>query len=181
MAEIQGKGKGSPKVDLTPMVDLNLLLITFFMLATTLSKPNAMEINMPFKNNQESQSKVKEDAAMTILIGDDHQLYYYHGMGSPDNPPVVMESSFKADGGIRDVIIEKKKTVKQLVSQGVLLPTDELTILIKPDTTCTTDDVIDIIDEMTINGVSIYTLTDITTVDQGFISDYEQKSGAANK
>jgi len=181
MAEIQGKGgKGSPKVDLTPMVDLNLLLITFFMLATTLSKPKAMELNMPFKNKEESKSKVKEDAAMTILLGDDHKIYYYHGIGSPENPPVVMLSSFKSDDGIRDVIIEKKKAVKQLISQGVLTATDELTVLIKPDTSCTTDDVIDIIDEMTINGVSIYTLTDITTVDQSFIADYDKKSPGAN-
>lgn len=175
MAEIQGKGKGTPRVDLTPMVDLNLLLITFFMLATTLSKPKAMEINMPFKEeNQVSQSKVKESAALTILLGKDHKIWYYEGIGSEENPPQLKLTSFKPDGGIRDVLIQKLKDVQQFKNQGVLTATDETTVLIKPDTTCTTDDVIDLLDEMTINGIPIYTIVDITTVDQSFIADAEK-------
>src|SRR5690606_24999279 len=120
MAEIQGKGKGTPRVDLTPMVDLNLLLITFFMLATTLSKPKAMEINMPFKEDKvESQSKVKESAALTILLGKDHKIWYYEGIGSSENPPQLKLTSFKPDGGIRDVLIQKLKDVQQYKNQGV--------------------------------------------------------------
>lgn len=178
MAEIQGKGKGTPRVDLTPMVDLNLLLITFFMLATTLSKPKAMEINMPFKQDKvESQSKVKESAALTILLGKDHKVWYYEGIGSAENPPQLKLSSFKPDGGIRDVLIQKLKDVQQFKNQGVLTATDEATVLIKPDTTCTTDDVIDLLDEMTINGIPIFTIVDITPVDQGFIADAEKTMG----
>lgn len=180
MAEIESKnGKGTPKVDLTPMVDLNLLLITFFMFSTTLNKPKAMEITMPFKKEQEkNDAKVKEDAAITILLGDEHKVYYYEGIGSPENPPVVKAASFSDDEGIRDVLIEKKKKVKTLQASGVLTAEDQLTVLIKPDVTSKTDDVVNIIDEMTINDIKIYTITDITPEDQAFIQNFDKGSAS---
>ncbi len=180
MAEIESKGgkKGTPRVDLTPMVDLNLLLITFFMFTTTLSKPTAMEINMPFKKeNVESQSKVKEDAAITILLGADRKLYYYEGLENIE----VKQTTFDNDGGIRDVLIDKKKRVRALQANGTLNAGDELTVLIKPDITCTTADVVDLIDEMTINDIKIYSITDITKEDQDFIADYERGSSSRPK
>jgi biopolymer transport protein ExbD len=172
MAEIESKnGKGTPRVDLTPMVDLNLLLITFFMFTTTLNKPNAMEINMPFKKeNMESQSKVKEDAAMTILLSGDHKLYYYEGIENPN----VKETTFKSEDGIRDVLIQKVKRVKALKANGTLDAGDELTVLIKPDAESLTNDVIDLIDEMTINDIKIYSITDITPQEIGYIQDYKK-------
>ncbi len=176
MAEIESKGgKGTPRVDLTPMVDLNLLLITFFMFTTTLNKPNAMEINMPFKKeNIESQSKLKEDAAFTVLLSADHKLYYYEGIENPQ----LSETTFQADGGIRDVLIAKKKKVKALQANGTLDAKDELTVLIKPDNKSLTNDVIDLIDEMTINDIKIYTITDITPQELGYIEDYHKGSPA---
>ena len=174
MAEIESKnGKSSPKVDLTPMVDLNLLLITFFMFSTTLNKPKAMEITMPFKQEQ-SDAKVKEDAAITILLGDENKVYYYEGIGSPENPPVVKSASFGSEeNSIRNVLIDKKKKVRALQANGTLTADDQLTVLIKPDVTSVTDDVVNIIDEMTINDIKIYTITDITKEDQKFIVDYD--------
>lgn len=179
MAEIESKnGKSSPKVDLTPMVDLNLLLITFFMFSTTLNKPKAMEITMPFKEQKESEAKVKEDAAMTILLGDDHKIYYYEGIGSPENPPVVKSASFDPENnGIRDILIDKKKKVRALQANGTLTADDQLTVIIKPDVTAETDDVVNIIDEMTINDIKIYTITDITAPDHQFITDFDKGSG----
>ena len=89
MAEIQennsGKGKegkGKQKkmtirVDFTPMVDMNMLLITFFMLCTSLSKPQTMEISMPTKDTQEDmQPKVAASRAITLLVGEDDTVYY---------------------------------------------------------------------------------------------------------
>lgn len=181
MAEIESKnGKSTPKVDLTPMVDLNLLLITFFMFSTTLNKPKAMEITMPFKQEQnENPPQVKDDAAMTILLGDDHKIYYYEGIGSAENPPVVKHATFDPEkNGIRTVLIDKVKKVKALQANGTLAQEDQLTVIIKPDITAKTDDVVNIIDEMTINDIKIYTITDITKEDQQFITDFDK--GAAS-
>lgn len=183
MAEMEVKGgkKGAPRVDLTPMVDLGFLLITFFMFTTTMSKPKAMEIQMPYKDEklkEEDKNKIKESTALTILLSKDHRIYYYEGIGSdPAKPPRVEVTYFKNKDGIRDVIIRKKKSVQDLISQGVLVASDKPTVLIKPDSNSTTDDLINILDEMTINAIPIYAVVDITPVDR----DYIQKTEAANQ
>ena len=74
--------KMTVRVDFTPMVDMNMLLITFFMLCTSLSKPQTMEISMPSNDKtitEEQQTKVKASQAITLLLGDDNKLYYYEG------------------------------------------------------------------------------------------------------
>src|SRR3977135_3715048 len=79
------KGKKlSTRIDLTPMVDLGFLLITFFMYTTTLAKPKTMEINMPYKdpNDKVEPNKIKESVALTILLSKNHRVYYYEGMAS---------------------------------------------------------------------------------------------------
>ncbi len=176
------KGKKlSTRIDLTPMVDLGFLLITFFMFTTTLAKPKTMEINMPFKDpnlTEDNKSKVKESTALTILLSKDHRLYYYEGLGSdPTVPPDVKVTYFKSKDGIRDVIIGKKDKVAALQRSGALGPKDYATILIKPDSTCTYDDMVNILDEMAINAVSTYAIVDITPVDQEFIQKTEQANG----
>src|ERR1041384_6622445 len=87
------KGKKlSTRVDLTPMVDLGFLLITFFMFTTTLQKPKTMEINMPYKdpNKPVDTTKVKASTALTVLLSKDHRVYYYEGLADdPTKPPDV--------------------------------------------------------------------------------------------
>lgn len=182
MADIQVKGgKGSPRVDLTPMVDLGFLLITFFMFTTTMSKPKAMEIQMPFQDDnmkKEDQNQVKESTALTILLSKDHRIYYYSGIGSdPANPPKLEVTGFKDADGIRDAIIKKKKEVQSLVSSGALAADDKITVMIKPADNSTTDDLVDILDEMTINQVPVYAVIDITPVDLEFIAATEKANG----
>lgn len=179
MAEIQVKGgKAPPRVDLTAMVDLGLLLITFFMFTTTMSKPKAMQLQMPYKDSTltiEDRNKVKADEALTILLSKDHRVYYYEGIGDdPLNPPKLEVTYFDENGGIRDVIIKKKQQVRDLINQGVLYADDEMTVIIKPDETSTTDDLVDILDEMTINKVPVFAVVDITDVDKGFIEETEK-------
>lgn len=176
------KGKKlSTRVDLTPMVDLGFLLITFFMFTTTLSKPKTMEINMPFKDEnmkKEDESKVKASTALTILLSKDHRVYYYEGLGdNPEEAPNVQLTYFRPSDGIRDVIINKKKNVEELKQQGVLSATDQATVLIKPDDNSTYDDLVSILDEMSINDIRVYAIVDITEVDQEFIQLTEQGSG----
>ena len=165
------KGKKlSTRIDLTPMVDLGFLLITFFMYTTTLAKPNTMEINMPYKDPNmkiEEQNKVKESAALTVLLSKKGRIYYYEGIGSDANKaPDVKVTNFK---GIRNILIEKKKLVAGLKQNGTLGPKDEATILIKPDTTSNYDNLVSILDEMNINDIRVYAIVDITDLEQEWI------------
>jgi biopolymer transport protein ExbD len=175
--------KLSTRVDLTPMVDLGFLLITFFIFTTTMSKPKTMEINMPYKDEtkpDDPKSKVKESTALTVLLSKNHRVYYYEGMGSDaTNPPKVEVTSFKNPDGIRDVIIDKKKRVDALIRAGAnsLTATDNMTVLIKPDANSTYEDFVNIIDEMSINGVKVYAVVDISDVDKEFIAMTESANG----
>lgn len=181
MADVNNKkGKASPRVDLTAMVDMNFLLLTFFILSTTLSKPKAMEIVMPYKDEEltkDEQNKIKKDVALTILLGNDGRLFYYEGIGDdPMDPPPVQVTTFKNNGGIRDVIINKKRKVDQLIANGTLSSKDKATVIIKADSTSTTSDFINILDEMTINAIPIYAVVDISEQDQEFIEETEIKN-----
>src|SRR5687768_5160335 len=130
------KGKKlSTRIDLTPMVDLGFLLITFFMFTTTLAKPKGMTINMPFDDPNmlpEDRTKVKADAALTVLLGKEHRIYYYEGIGDdPTNPPKMEVAYFNGANNIRDVLIKKKQRVEGLKQNGTLTATDKMVVLIK--------------------------------------------------
>lgn len=177
------KGKKlSTRIDLTPMVDLGFLLITFFMYTTTMSKPKTMEINMPYKDEnikEEEQSKVKSSTVITVLLSKEHRIYYYEGIGDdPTKPPQLSVTYFKQKDGIRDVIINKKKAVEELKAQGALAAKDQATIIIKPDETSTYEDLVNMLDEMSINDVKVYAIVDITPVDKEFIAATEQANNA---
>ncbi len=177
------KGKKlSTRIDLTPMVDLGFLLITFFMYTTTMSKPKTMEINMPYKDEnikEEEQSKVKSSTVITVLLSKEHRIYYYEGIGDdPTKPPQLNVTYFKQKDGIRDVIINKKKAVEELKAQGALAAKDQATIIIKPDEASTYEDLVNMLDEMSINDVKVYAIVDITPVDKEFIAATEQANNA---
>lgn len=125
MAEVQqnsgGDGaknkqkKQNLRVDFTPMVDMNMLLITFFMLCTTLLKPQSMNLNMPTKDDKEKEiddgTKVAESSAITFLLGADDELYYYEGMpeeASYEDPEFLKVSSYGAEG-IRAYLINRNR------------------------------------------------------------------------
>lgn len=156
----KGRKKMSTRVDLTPMVDLGFLLVTFFMLTTTFSKPQTMEINMPVKPKdeviEEEQNKVKASKALTVIIGQDNRIFWYQGLPDPKDPPV--ETNFSADG-IRKVLLEKNSQVRDLV------------ILIKPTDEANYKNVVDILDEMNITNIKRYAIVDITPVDLDLIKN----------
>lgn len=179
-----GKKKGagskskklSTRVDLTPMVDLGFLLITFFMFTTTMAQPKTMEINMPFKDEQldKETTKVKSSAAMTLLLSKNHRIYYYEGIGDdPNNPPQLEVTYFKDQNGIRKVIQDKIKHVNDLKASGQLSATDNATFLIKPAANSTYEDMVGILDEMNINAAKVYAIVDITPQDLEFIQQTE--------
>ncbi len=169
------KGKKlSTRIDLTPMVDLGFLLITFFMYTTTLAKPKTMEINMPYKDKdmqEKDQSKVKASEALTILISKNHLIYTYKGIGDdPTKPPELNPVSItKNTAALRKAILDKKQEIEDFKRSGVLLPADRMIVLIKPDTNSTYKDMVDVFDEMTINDVKVYAKVDITEQDREFI------------
>ena len=196
MAELDtssGGGKKSPgvkkgkklstRIDLTPMVDLGFLLITFFMFTTTLAKPKTMEINMPYKDpamKDDEKNKIKNSVALTVLLSKDHRIYYYEGIGDdPTKPPELKVTYFRAKDGIRDELIAKSKMVEDMKRSGGLTAKDQMTVLIKPDTTSTYSDLVNILDEMNINDVKVYAIIDISDVDRGFIKATEDANGGS--
>ena len=174
MAEIQEKGdsgKGGKKrakkmsthLDMTPMVDLAFLLLTFFMLTTTFSKPQTMEINMPVKpETEEEQIALKASNAMTIILGEDDQLFYYYGLGDPAENPEVIESDYSANG-IRKVLLSPR--VKS---------NDKMTVMIKPMEQSRYKNVVDILDELKITDTKKFALVEITDNDKQLV---QQKTG----
>ena len=121
MAQIDTGGNSNSKqkkmkarVDFTPMVDMIMLLVTFFMLCTTLLKPQTMEITMPSDKDdikKEQKSQVQTDEAITIIIGKDNKLYYFEGKPSEAQ---LQETSYGKDG-IRAVLLRKNQKAKDQV------------------------------------------------------------------
>lgn len=149
--------KASTRVDLTPMVDLGFLLITFFIFTTTMSQPTAMKLNLPKDTDKpDEQNKAKESGALTLLLGKSNSVYYYEGQLDP-TASNLKNSTMKQ---IRDVIINKKRST----------PKDDLVIVIKPSNESTYKDVVDALDEMTINDIARYALVDISDVEGKLVS-----------
>jgi len=99
--------KMDTRVDFTPMVDMMMLLITFFMLCTSLAKPQTMELSMPSndKNIQDQDRTVtKESYTITIYVTADNQIYYVAGMVKPEDPSCLKKTTWGAKG-IREVLI----------------------------------------------------------------------------
>jgi len=140
--------KLSTRVDLTPMVDLGFLLITFFIFTTTMSQPTAMKLFLPKDTEKpEEQNKIKASGALTILLGKNSNIFYYEGELAP-NGANFKSTNFKE---IRDVIINKKKSTD---------PKD-FVVVIKPGPESTYKNTVDMLDEMTINDVKRYAMVDI--------------------
>lgn len=153
--------KQSTRVDLTPMVDLGFLLITFFIFTTTMSQPTAMKLFLPKDTDKpEEQNKAKESGALTLLLGDKSNVYYYEGQLDPT------ASNFKSSTmkQIRDEIISKKRSTNA----------EDLVIIIKPGPDATYKDVVDILDEMTINDIKRYAMVDISDVETQLVKITDQ-------
>ena len=171
-AEVQESGgkrgkskqkKMTVRVDFTPMVDMNMLLITFFMLCTTLSKPQTMEISMPSNDKditENQKSMVKASQAITLLLGADNKLYYYEGELKQQ----------KLDLKITDD--EFKKQVSEIKSGK-----DTPTVIIKATDDASYMNLIDALDEMQICNIGKYVITDIAEADEFLIKNFDAKGG----
>jgi biopolymer transport protein ExbD len=156
--------KMSTKVDMTPMVDLGFLLITFFIFTSTMSQPTAMNLFMPKDvDKPEEQNKVKESGAFTIMLGKNDVVYFYEGM-DPATEGNFRSATFKT---IRDEIIRKRQNTS----------TEDLVMIIKPTPDATYKNTVDILDEMTINEIKRYAMVDISEVEYQLVKITESAAG----
>lgn len=186
--------KMSTRIDMTPMVDLGFLLITFFIFTTTLSSPSTMDLFMPKDTDKdEDQNKAKQSGALTILLAKDNTAYYYEGELAPD------ASNFKSVkfSELRQIIINKKKDViSRYVNDPKCVETklteskargrektrveaedeckqSDMVVVIKPNKESTYKNTVDILDEMTINNIKRFALVNISPVEQELIARTE--------
>lgn len=212
MAEINtDKGKGEEKkgkqkkvnvrVDFTPMVDMNMLLITFFMLCTSLSKPQTMEISMPSKDKvtEAEQTKVKASKAITIILGEKNKVYYYFGEPDYEHVESLQVTDF-SPSGLRNILLERnadvvlkmkelklKKLNKEISEDDFKKQAVEIkgskespVVLIKATDDSSYKNLVDALDEMQICNIGRYAIVDITEGDQ-FLLDNLKSGGELSK
>jgi len=199
MAEIivEEKGKGGkrkakkhpPHLDMTPMVDLMCLLITFFMLTTAFSKSKVMEIILPEKlkdDKPQEAPRISASRTLNIILGPNNKLYWYPGAVKPEdftNLPPLMETDYSADG-IRKLLLERNRTLakkidefnKDVISGKIQISQDSLRgaisqlkkvddtgpiVLVKAYKDANYGNFVDILDEMNICGIARYTFMKI--------------------
>ncbi len=172
--------KLSTRVDLTPMVDLGFLLITFFIFTNTMSSPTTMKLNLPKDTDKpDEQNKSKESGTLTILLGKENHVFYYEGQLLPDGSN-FKSAAFAGENSIRNEIIKKRSEVmsrhvhdagcneiwaKHNGDQNSCLDKD-LVVVIKPDSESTYKNFIDMLDEMAINAVKKYAYVYISPAEQ---------------
>lgn len=166
MAEISDSGGGrgkkggkvrakkqSTKVDMTPMVDLAFLLLTFFILTSTFNKAKTMEVTMPDKvTKEEEQTKINENDILNIVLAEDDKIYYWTGL----TPPAEVTNYSK--NGVRKLLLER------------MAQNPKMMVLIKPKDESRYNNMVDILDEMEITNMKRYAIVDFTEDDKTIIA-----------
>jgi biopolymer transport protein ExbD len=190
--------KLSTRVDMTPMVDLGFLLITFFIFTATMSTPKAMDLRMPKDvKDPKQQNEAKESGALTIMLGKNDKVYYYEGK-LDESASNFKSATWKE---IRDEIIKKKQDVISRHVHDLGSPESvckemqdrakkngdpdwenackdrDFVVIIKPDNDATYKNTVDILDEMTINQVKTYAMVKIFDQEYALIKATEASSG----
>ena len=204
MAEIIQEEKGggkkkakkhAPHIDMTPMVDLMCLLITFFMLTTAFNKPKIMEIILPEPQKENAPApRISASRTLNIVLGPDNKIFMYPGTVKPEdynNLPPLTESDYSATG-IRQILLERNRTLAkkiadfndQVLTGKVVLTQDSVRgsiaklkkvddtgpiVLIKAYKKANYGNIVDILDEMNICGIAIYMIVDITWYEEKMV------------
>jgi biopolymer transport protein ExbD len=181
MADVQVKddsGKGGkvrskkqvPHVDLTPMVDLAFLLITFFMLVTTFNKPNVMDLGLPAKPKIDApkpeDTQIDLTNSISLIIGKDNRIFYHQLLKEDLTEANLQETTFDRNG-ITKVIEQAKAKAKDQT---------KFTVIIKPTDDAIYKNFVDILDEMAITKNEIYGVTDIKSWEETI---YDKKIGSS--
>lgn len=157
--------KSNSKVDLTAMVDLAFLLITFFMLTTSLSKPQSMDLGMPEKDDKTPPILIADQRTLTVLIGENNTLKTY--MGQFADPIEKPSSTTYGKDGIRKILLKKVKDVPVIMQD----PKKGLIVIIKATKKSTWKNLIDVLDEMAISKVPTYAIVDIEKVEDALLKE----------
>jgi len=194
-AGVKKAKKLSTRVDMTPMVDLGFLLITFFVFTATMTTPTTLDLNMPKDiKDEKDQTEAKESGVMTIMLGKGDQVYYYYGkLEVAEGKNNFKQTTFKS---VRDEIINKKKEVMgrhvhddtcPKVQERAKAKGDpdwesackdrDFIVIIKPDADATYKNTVDILDEMTINQVRTYAMVKILKEEVELIKATEAAGG----
>ena len=184
--------KQSTRIDMTPMVDLMCLLITFFMLTTAFSKPKVMVITMPEKDKSEDPKnapKISAERTLNILLTEKNEVFYYQGMADAKKLPLpqLIKTNFSKDG-IRKVLLIRNRDLFTKIAEyrekrlkGLIVVADTTAdneikkmkkedkhgpiVLIKADNKAKYKDIVNIIDEMAICNVASYAIVDMAPVE----------------
>ncbi len=142
-----------PRIDLTAMVDLAFLLITFFILTTSLAKPRIMPIAMPVPGKE---GGVGESTTMTVCLGNNNHALCYRGMpGKPLTAPQIV--GYGKDG-LRRAIVEAGKQILKTTGKQMM-------VIVRPSAHSKYADLVAAIDELNITAVKYYAIADISPKD----------------
>lgn len=154
-AGVRKNKKLSIKVDLTPMVDLGFLLITFFVVTTSLTRPRNLRLNLPVDGGT---TAVPNSTTLTLIPFHGNEVFYYHGelqLALATHQYGI--TTFSVTKGIGDIIRQKKQA---LATSGRFTAKDMM-VVIKPHTSANYKAVVSAIDEMLIDDVVRYAMTDL--------------------
>jgi len=155
----------SLRIDMTPMVDLGFLLITFFIFTTEISKPATTHLNMPHDG---PLINIPESKSLTILLNGSDEIFYYYGTEFAVNNHEMYQTSKDESTGLGRVIREK-----QLQLQNNHVERSELVVLIKPGNESSYEDFVALLDEMLINKVSRYAVVDQEKGEIAYLERYK--------
>jgi biopolymer transport protein ExbD len=203
-----GKKKGKKRakkhpthIDMTPMVDLACLLLTFFMLTAAFSKPKVMEIVMPEKDKKDKGTEIPKSRAVNIILDGNDKVYFYNGIADPSKPPLptLVETDYSKDG-IRKMLLNRNKDLFQKmedlsaqVSKGKInisrdsllkslraLRTEDKAgpiVLIKCTDKVKYKNLVDVIDEMAITNVARYAIVDLNIFEKRLLAKKKRELG----
>jgi biopolymer transport protein ExbD len=153
------KYKCQVKIDMTPMVDLGFLLITFFIFTTSMAEPMATNLFMP-KDGPETN--VSEATVLTVLLAGKNKIYYYDGKWDNSfNSHQVLFTTYNLSSGLGKVIRDKQNRMGSMKN--------EMMLLIKPSDESTYNNLINTLDETMINAVKKYAVVDLTAEEKSFL------------
>ncbi len=193
--------KHSTHIDMTPMVDLACLLLTFFMLTTAFSKPKVMEIVLPEKKEIKDPPKLDKDKVITVILDEKDKVYYYLGLAETGKPlPILVETNFSKDG-LRKLFLNRNKALftnittfnEAVLKEKKNIPADTLKkqiralkkadkvgpfVMIKAAENVKYGNIVDVIDELEITNVARYAIVDINLLEKKML---EEKKNAPKK